>query len=132
MVAFSVKPIETEKKFSSSNNKPRIGYDKHDFKRDREYDADRAHQTAMPRAPPTAISKYENSNVFNLGRERDMRNDPRGRDNASSVSGSRYVKLNQYIIDLNVAFAELLLYGMIFRLLMRLIRTRADSFSRLG
>lgn len=89
------------KKFGSSTKdfKSRMNFEKHDSyssKRDRDFEQERPHQpSTIPRAPPTAISKYENSNVFNLGRERDVRSDPRGRENPSSVSSSRLVNLHR-------------------------------------
>lgn len=95
----NVKSVETDKKFTSSSKDYTYTHDKHDSysKRDRDYKSDRSHQSSLSRPPPTAISKYENSNVFNLGRDRDMRSDPRGRDNASSaVSSSRLPKDSRY------------------------------------
>lgn len=90
------------KKFGSSAKdfKSRMSFEKHDSyssKRDRDFE-ERPHQpSTIPRAPPTAISKYENSNVFNLGRERDVRgSDQRGgRENPSTVSSSRLVIFNE-------------------------------------
>lgn len=93
-----MKAIDSEKKFGSSGKdyKSRLSYDKHDSyssKRDRDYDSDRSHQSSMSsRPPPSPISKYDNSNLFGIGRDRDMRSDLRGRDNTSGmVSSSRYV-----------------------------------------
>lgn len=105
-----MKAIESEKKFSSSGKdyKSRISYDKHDSypKRDRDYDTERSHQTSISsRPPPTAISKYDNSNVFNLGRDRDMRNDPRSRDNtAGAVSNSRYSSYLHLVVFIELVF----------------------------
>lgn len=98
-MGYSVKSLEpsSPKKFGTSKDfKSRMSFEKHDSyssKRDRDYDQERPHQpSTIPRAPPTAISKYENSNVFNLGRERDVR-DPRGRDNPPTVASSRLMSL---------------------------------------
>lgn len=98
----TTKSIDSDKKYSSSSKdyKSRIPYDKHDSysKRERDYDTSRSHQSSMVRPPPTAISKYENSNVFDLSRDRDVRGDPRGRDGSSSgaVAGSRMAKDTRY------------------------------------
>lgn len=68
-----------------------MAYDKRESypKRDREYETERAHpQSSIARGPPTTITKYEGSSVFNLSRERDLR-DARPRDNNASVPNSR-------------------------------------------
>ncbi|KAF2885770.1 hypothetical protein ILUMI_20405 [Ignelater luminosus] len=93
-------PTPPSKKFGSAakDYKSRVAYDKRESypKRDREYETERAHpQSSIARGPPTTITKYEGSSVFNLSRERDMR-DARPRDNNASVPNSRMAKDARY------------------------------------
>lgn len=86
-----MKPREpSPKKFSSSSGskdyKSRVPYEKRDTyppKRERDYEAERSH-------PPSSISRgSSNMNVFNMDRERDVR-DPRPRDTSSGMPNNKY------------------------------------------